>query len=75
MCSIFSEDNITAEVDVITSPTSSNAVRAILTKNSSTLFGGAYYNVSGLEGFSKEIWLCPVTLFVLGKYPDRLLIL
>jgi hypothetical protein len=25
--------------------------------------------VKGFDGFTKKIWLCPVTLFVLGKYP------
>lgn len=34
-----------------------------------SLTGGADYEVKGLEGFTKKIWLCPVTLFVLGKYP------
>ena len=27
------------------------------------------YQVTGLEGFERDIWLCPVTLFVLGRYP------
>jgi hypothetical protein len=33
------------------------------------LTGGAQYEVSGIAGFTKKIWLCPVTLFVLGNYP------
>ena len=36
------------------------------------IFGGATYKVSNLEGFTKEVWICPVTLFVLGKYPKRI---
>ena len=41
--------------------------------NSSTLTGGAFYrDPSG--NFNEEIWLCPVTLFLLGKYPERILI-
>ena len=45
-----------------------------LVKNSSTLTGGAFYN--DLSGSVNEvIWLCPVTLFVLGKYPKNIQIL
>ena len=44
-----------------------------LHKISSTLTGGAFYkDPSG--NFDEEIWLCPVTLFLLGKYPERILI-
>ena len=44
-----------------------------LHKISSTLTGGAFYkDPSG--NFNEEIWLCPVTLFLLGKYPERILI-
>lgn len=34
-----------------------------------SLFGGSTYEVQGLKGFSREIWICPVTLCVLGYYP------
>ena len=27
------------------------------------------FEVKGINGFNKKIWICPVTLFVLGKYP------
>ncbi len=30
---------------------------------------GSTYKVNGLEGFTRNIWVCPVTLFVLGEYP------
>ena len=44
-----------------------------LYKDSSTITGGAFYkDPSG--NFNEEIWLCPVTLFLLGKYPERILI-
>lgn len=36
----------------------------ILDRESYTLFGGAFYKFG-----SKEVWLCPVTLAVFGKYP------
>lgn len=35
----------------------------------SSLLGGSYYEVHGLEGFNRTIWICPVTLCVLGHYP------
>ena len=40
-----------------------------LDKQFSGLFAGATYIVNGLDGFSREIWICPVTLTVLGHYP------
>ena len=30
---------------------------------------GSTYQVNGLDGFHRNIWICPVTLFVLGQYP------
>lgn len=41
----------------------------VLNKLSSRLHGGATYSVSGLAGFTKNVWFCPVTLFVFGRYP------
>ncbi len=38
-------------------------------KQYSRLLGGATYRVNGLDGFTHEIWICPVTLTVLGHYP------
>lgn len=35
--------------------------------------GGATYDVR-LKGFNRTMWLCPVTLFVLGEYPRHLYI-
>lgn len=35
----------------------------------SSLLAGADYRVHGLDGFSRTIWICPVTLTVLGHYP------
>ena len=43
-------------------------------KQSSGLFAGATYKVNGLEGFTREIWICPVTLTVLGHYPQYIYI-
>ena len=43
-------------------------------KQYSGLFAGATYKVNGLEGFTREIWICPVTLTVLGHYPQYIYI-
>ena len=43
-------------------------------KQYSGVFAGATYNVNGLEGFTREIWICPVTLTVLGHYPHYIYI-
>lgn len=49
----------------------SDAGSPTLTQTSSTLTGGAFYkDLSGCV--DEEIWLCPVTLFVLGKYPKNI---
>ena len=45
-----------------------------LTKNTSTLTGGAFYNDHS-GAVNEEIWLCPVTLFLLGRYPKNIQIL
>lgn len=38
-----------------------------------SLTGGSHYDATDFEGFSKEkIWICPVTLCVLGGYPKYL---
>jgi len=39
-----------------------------------TLTGGSFYDVHGLEGFNRDIWICPVTLCVLGHYPKYIYI-
>ncbi len=43
-------------------------------KQDSGLFAGATYQVNGLAGFTREIWICPVTLTVLGHYPQYIYI-
>ena len=37
------------------------------------VFGGATYQVN-LSGFNDTMWLCPVTLFVMGEYPKHIYI-
>ena len=43
-------------------------------KQYSGLFAGATYKVNGLPEFTREIWICPVTLTVLGYYPKYIYI-
>ena len=38
-------------------------------QTASQLTKGSFYDVHGLEGFKRDIWICPVTLCVLGHYP------
>lgn len=38
-------------------------------QKASTLTGGSFYDVNNLPGFTRDIWICPVTLCVLGHYP------
>ena len=40
----------------------------------SRLTGGATYKVNHLDGFTREIWICPVALTVLGHYPQYIYI-
>lgn len=44
----------------------------VLTKESSGLMTGGFYEADPLPKEIGEIWICPVTLFVLGKYPERI---
>lgn len=43
-------------------------------KQYSGLLAGATYKVNGLPDFTREIWICPVTLTVLGHYPKYIYI-
>ena len=43
-------------------------------KQFSRLLDGGTYKVNGLDEFTREIWICPVTLTVLGHYPQNIYI-
>ena len=43
----------------------------ILDRFEKSLAGGASYTVSNAE-FKEPIWICPVTLCVLGRYPKKI---
>lgn len=70
MCEFLSDDNKHAYVNVIPASKEENHPGyAKLVQKEHSLTGGSTYQVTGLEGFERDIWLCPVTLFVLGQYP------
>lgn len=37
------------------------------------LTSGAYYSVN-YDGINRKLWICPVTLYVMGEYPEYLYI-
>ena len=67
------EDKIVATIRVATAKEEQFFCGSRWHKISSTLTGGAFYK-DPIGFFEEEIWLCPVTLFLLGKYPERILI-
>ena len=81
LCSFLSENG--KEVDVAARINADCSYykdsRVTLHKTKSSLTGGAFYDVilpnnpTGKK-YQYELWLCPVTLFVLGKYPRHIII-
>ncbi len=70
MCQFLSDDGKFTYVSVIpTSKEEDHPGYAKLIQKEHSLTGGSTYEVTGLDGFNRDIWLCPVTLFVLGQYP------
>lgn len=70
MCAFLSDDDKNTWVNVIpANKEEDHPGYAKLIQKEHSLTGGSTYEVTGLEGFERDIWLCPVTLFVLGKYP------
>ena len=70
LCEFLSDDGLETRVKVIPSTRrEKHDGYAELRRTDHSLTGGAHYEVSGIAGFTKKIWICPVTLFVLGNYP------
>lgn len=70
LCAYLSDDNKYTKVSVIPSSKEEKHEGYFkLSQVSSGLTSGSTYEVQGLEGFTQNIWICPVTLFVLGEYP------
>ena len=75
LCEYLSDNGSHAYVDVIPSSKRMNHPDyAELVQGEHSLTGGSIYTVKNLPDFSRDIWLCPVTLFVLGRYPKYLYI-
>ncbi len=70
LCAFLSDNDVTTEVLVRPSKKKLELEGyAELVQKDNSLTGGSTYEVRNLEGFDRDIWLCPVTLFVLGHYP------
>ena len=70
LCAFLSDDDIITSVNVIpANEEEDHPGYAKLIQQDYSLTRGSTYQVTGLEGFERDIWLCPVTLFVLGRYP------
>ena len=68
LCDFLSDDGLETRVKVIPSTRrEKHDGYAELRRTDHSLTGGAHYEVHGIAGFTKNIWLCPVTLFVLGN--------
>ena len=75
LCAFLSDDNVSSYISVIpASKKEEHEGYAELTRINSSLTGGATYEVKNLPGFNRDMWLCPVTLFVLGEYPKYMYI-
>ena len=69
LCSYLADGRQTIHVEVIASKHSlSLSGYGLLTKTYSNLFYGADYDATGFENFHRNVWICPVTLFVQGRY-------
>ena len=70
LCSYLADGKQTIRVKVIASQHSLPfSGYGLLTKTYSNLLYGADYDATGFEDFHRSVWICPVTLFVLGRYP------
>ena len=75
LCNYMSDDDKVARVKVIpANKREEHEGYAELIQKEHSLTGGSTYEVTKLPGFERNIWLCPVTLFVLGKYPKYMYI-
>ena len=70
LCAFLSDNDKDVTVKVIPSKNEEpHPEYCKLTQTQHGLTSGSTYTVEGLEGFNRNIWICPVTLFVLGEYP------
>ena len=70
LCNYLADVKQTVRVAVIANKVSLPLLGyGLLTKTYSNLFYGANYDATDCEDFQRSIWICPITLFVLGRYP------
>ncbi len=70
LCNYLADVKQTVRVEVIANKVSLPLLGyGLLTKTYSNLFYGANYDATDCEDFQRSIWICPITLFVLGRYP------
>ena len=76
LCDCLSDDGNFAYINVVPSNRPLDMPGyACLVQGEHSLTGGSVYLVNNLpEVGEKQIWLCPVTLFVLGQYPKYIYI-
>ena len=74
LCELLSYDGTHTKIKVCVNIVSDKMPKGWfrITKGDSSITGGAHYEVDliAANSFGSIIWLCPVTLFVLGQYPD-----
>ena len=70
LCSYLADNGQTVRVEIVAgkAPLSLSGY-GLLNKIYSNLFYVADYDATGFEDFQRSIWISPVTLFVLGRYP------
>lgn len=71
LCEFLSDDKKSVTVKVVPSNAPLEGMKDFikLTRLNKSLTGGAHYSVENCQGFTKNVYFCPVTLFVLHKYP------
>ena len=70
LCNYLADVKQTVRVEVIANKVSLPLLGyGLLTKTYSNLFYGANYDATDCEAFQRSIWICPITLFVPGRYP------
>ena len=74
LCELLSYDGTHTKIKVCVNIASDRMPKGWfrIAKEDSSITGGAHYQVDlvAANTFGAYIWLCPVTLFVLGQYPD-----
>ena len=75
LCTFLAHGATSVTVEVIaTNHRKDLAGYGLLTRTGSSLLAGADYEPSGFGNFSHGVWICPVTLFVLERYPKYIFI-